>query len=440
MTRATDPTHDPRLTSWVGSANEVETDFPIQNLPFGVFSMGDAEPRIGVAIGDQVLDLRALAERGLLGDLDGAVARACRAPLLNELMGLGRPASGAVRARLSVLLSDEGERAGVEPCLVPVAEATLRLPARVGDYTDFYASAHHATNVGRLFRPDSPLLPNYKWIPIGYHGRASSVVVSGHRVRRPLGQRRPREGEAPPFGPAELLDYEVEVGVFVGRGSALGAPVPIGDAEEHLFGVCLLNDWSARDVQAWEYQPLGPFLGKSFATTVSPWVVTMEALAPFRAPALERPADDPAPLPYLSVGVDDSTAGVDLRVEAWLETPKMRAQGSLPLRVSCATTRDLYWTFGQMLTHHASNGCNLRPGDLFGSGTVSGATRKSFGCLLEITRRGEEPLQLPTGEIRTFLEDGDEVILRGFCERDGYRRIGLGECRGRVEAAPQWIP
>jgi fumarylacetoacetase len=318
---------------------------------------------------------------------------------------------------------------------VPTAEVTSLLPAHVGDYTDFYASAHHATHVGRLFRPDHPLLPNYKWIPIGYHGRASSVVASGRPVRRPLGQRRPAEGEPPPFGPSELLDYEVEVGVFVGRGNELGAPVPIGEAEEHLFGVCLLNDWSARDIQAWEYQPLGPFLGKSFATTISPWVVTTEALAPFRAPALERPAGDPEPLPYLAHGMDAHTAGVDIRVEAWLETPKMREGGSPPARISCASTRDLYWTLAQMLAHHASNGCNLRPGDLFGSGTVSGPSRDSFGCLLEITRRGQEPLELPTGETRTFLEDGDEVILRGFCERVGYRRIGLGECRGRVEPA-----
>ncbi|HUF75854.1 MAG TPA: fumarylacetoacetase [Longimicrobiales bacterium] len=435
MKRAIDATHDARLTSWVASANEEGTDFPIQNLPFGVFHPGDGDPRIGVAIGDRVVDVRGLAQRGLLGDLDGDIGRACRAPLLNELMALGGVASGALRARLSQLLSSEGERAGVEPCLAPLTDATLLLPARVGDYTDFYASAHHATNVGRLFRPDNPLLPNYKWIPVGYHGRASSLVASGHPVRRPLGQRRPAEGDPPPFGPCEHLDGEVEVGVFVGRGNELGVPVPVGEAEEHIFGICLLNDWSARDIQAWEYQPLGPFLGKSFATSISPWVVTSEALAPFRAPVLERAADDPAPLPYLSEGMDARTAGVDVRVEAWLETPRMRERGTPPTRISGASTRDLFWTFGQMLTHHASNGCNLRPGDLFGSGTVSGASREAFGCLLEITRRGQEPLELPSGETRTFLEDGDEVILRGFCEREGYRRIGLGECRGRVEPA-----
>lgn len=459
MTRALDATHDPRLRSWVASANEEGADFPIQNLPFGVFRVADGPPRggldpersgarhgesdgarIGVAIGDRVLDLRALAERGLLGDRDGEIARACRAPVLNDLMALGPAASGSLRGRLSELLASEEERSGVEPCLVPMADVALRLPARVGDYTDFYASAHHATNVGRLFRPDSPLLPNYKWIPIGYHGRASSLVASGQPVRRPLGQHRPSEGGAPPFGPSALLDWEVEVGVFVGRGNPLGAPIPAREAEEHIFGVCLLNDWSARDIQAWEYQPLGPFLGKSFATTLSPWVVTLEALAPFRVPALEREPDDPRPLPYLSEGVDESTAGVDVRVEAWLETSKMREEGLPPVRISCASTRDLYWTFGQMLTHHASNGCNLRPGDLFGSGTVSGPSRESLGCLLEITRRGEEPLRLPFGETRRFLEDGDEVILRGFCEREGYRRIGLGECRGRVEPAPGVSP
>ncbi len=432
MTREIDRTHDAQRTSWVESANSDDTDFPIQNLPFGVFRVGGGDTHVGVAIGDQVLDLRVLSERELLGDLDGDVARACRAPLLNELMALGPDAWQALRARLSELLSNDEERPVVEKCLVAMTDAAMVLPARIGDYTDFYASVHHATNVGRLFRPDEPLLPNYKWVPIGYHGRASSVVASGHAVRRPLGQRRPTGGEAPPFGPSELLDYEVEVGVFVGPGNELGAPVPVARAEEHVFGVCLLNDWSARDVQAWEYQPLGPFLAKSFATSVSPWVVTMEALAPFRAPAFERPAGDPAPLPYLSDGVDPRGAAVELVVEAYLETPAMRERGVAPVRVSRASARDLYWTFAQMLAHHTSNGCNLRPGDLFGSGTVSGAERSSFGCLLEITRRGQEPLELPSGETRTFLLDGDEVILRGYCEREGYRRIGLGECRGRV--------
>ena len=384
-----------------------------------------------------MLDLRALSERGLLGIIDADVPRACRAPLLNDLMALGAGAWRALRGRLSELLSNEDERPGVEPCLVATTEVAMAVPARVGDFTDFYASAHHATNVGRLFRPDEPLLPNYKWVPIGYHGRASSIVVSGHPVRRPVGQRRPGAGGTPPFGPSEMLDYEVEVGVFVGPGNELGAPIPVAEAEEHIFGVCLLNDWSARDVQAWEYQPLGPFLSKSFATTVSPWIVTMEALAPFRGPAFERDAGDPAPLPHLADGVDARTVGVDVVVEAYLESQRMREEGATPVRLSSASTLDLYWSFAQMLAHHASNGCNMRPGDLFGSGTVSGAAAAARGCLLEITRRGEEPVTLSSGETRTFLEDGDEVILRGSCAREGFRRIGLGECRGRVFPAPQ---
>ncbi|HUP53798.1 MAG TPA: fumarylacetoacetase [Longimicrobiales bacterium] len=437
MTREIDQTHDGGLTSWVASANEPGADFPIQNLPFGAFRRSEGEQRIGVAIGDRVLDLRALAERGLLGSIDADVPGACRAPLLNDLMALGPMAWKALRGRLSELLSNEDERSGVEPCLVATTEVAMAVPARVGDYTDFYASAHHATNVGRLFRPDEPLLPNYKWVPIGYHGRASSIVVSGHPVRRPVGQRRPGAGGTPPFGPSEMLDYEVEVGVFVGPGNELGAPMPVAEAEEHIFGVCLLNDWSARDIQAWEYQPLGPFLSKSFATTVSPWIVTMEALAPFRGPAFERDAGDPAPLPYLADGVDLRGAGVDVAVEAYLETRRMRDEGLAEVRLSRATTLDLYWTFAQMLAHHASNGCNMRPGDLFGSGTVSGAAADARGCLLEITRRGEEPVTLSSGETRTFLEDGDEVILRGSCAREGFRRIGLGECRGRVLRAPQ---
>jgi len=436
--RPIDGTHDVSLRSWVASANEHDSEFPIQNLPFGMFSRGGGDPadrRVGVAIGDRVLDLRQAGERGLLSGLDGEIGRACRAPLLNDLMALGPPAWGALRARLSSLLSTESERAPVEPCLVPMVDAVMHLPARIGDYTDFYASVHHATHVGRLFRPDNPLLPNYKWVPIGYHGRASSVVVSGREVRRPLGQVKAPEAETPSFGPSALLDYEVEVGVFVGPGNELGAPIPVAEAEARLFGVCLLNDWSARDVQAWEYQPLGPFLSKSFATTISPWVVTFEALAPFRAPSRARDPGDPEPLPYLSDGLDPRTAGLDVDVEAWLETALMRERGDAPARLSRATTRDLYWTFSQMLAHHASNGCNLSPGDLFGSGTVSGASSEALGCLLEITRRGREPLELPNGERRAFLEDGDEVILRGSCARDGFRRIGLGECRGRVVAA-----
>ncbi|MGE0160192.1 MAG: fumarylacetoacetase [Gemmatimonadales bacterium] len=434
--RRVDHTHDERLTSWVASANEPGCDFPIQNLPFGIFRAGGRGPRVGVAIGSQVLDLAALAESGSLEGLDEPVVQACGAPLLNDLMALGAGAWVRLRHRLvELLVSGAPAAARVEGCLVRAADAALELPARVGDYTDFYASIHHATNVGRLFRPDSPLLPNYKWVPVGYHGRASSVVPSGHRVSRPLGQRRAADREAPTFGPSEMLDYEAELGAWVGPGNDLGSRVPVEEAEAHVFGLSLLNDWSARDVQAWEYQPLGPFLGKSFATTVSPWIVTLEALAPFRARPSPREPGDPEPLPYLLDGAPDG--GVDVVVEAWLETEWMRARGTGPARLGRASARELYWTFAQMLAHHTSNGCNLRPGDLIGSGTLSGAASDSLGCLLEITRRGRDPLALPTGETRTFLADGDEVILRASCERPGFRRIGFGECRGVVAPSPE---
>jgi fumarylacetoacetase len=319
--------------------------------------------------------------------------------------------------------------------LVPMAEVELLLPASIGDYTDFYASVHHATNVGSMFRPDNPLLPNYKWVPIGYHGRASSIVPSGTPVRRPRGQIKPADADAPTYAPTRSLDYEMEMGCFVAGGNPLGEPVPVDRAEERLFGVCLVNDWSARDVQAWEYQPLGPFLAKNFATTVSPWVVTMEALAPFRTPAFRRPAGDPEPLPYLRSERNSAAGGLDIVVEVFLATARMREAGTPPARLSRGRVADLYWTPAQMLAHHTSNGCNLQPGDLFASGTVSGPDRDQRGCLLELTWRGEEPLTLPGGETRKFLEDGDEVVMRGWCERDGAVRIGLGECRGVVVAA-----
>jgi fumarylacetoacetase len=308
----------------------------------------------------------------------------------------------------------------------------LRLPATVGDYTDYYASVYHATNVGSMFRPDNPLLPNYKYVPIGYHGRASSLVASGTGIRRPSGQRKAPDDVTPAFGPSRLLDYEAELGMFVGPGNALGDTIPIGEAGDRLFGVCLVNDWSARDIQAWEYQPLGPFLAKSFATTVSPWVVTMDALAPYRAPAFARPPDDPQPLGYLSDADDRRAGGIDLTVEAWLRTAAMQAAGVPETRLSRASFTDMYWTPAQMLAHHASNGCNMRPGDLLASGTISGASEDSRGCLLELTWRGSHPLVLPNGETRTFLEDGDQVTLRGFCEREGFARIGLGDCVGHV--------
>ncbi|MGH7527729.1 MAG: fumarylacetoacetase [Gemmatimonadales bacterium] len=436
-----DETHDPGRTSWVESANGA-TDFPIQNLPFGVFRRRDEDepPAVGIAIGDQILDLTACHDEGRFSGPAERAAEACAGPSLNALMALGRPHWIELRRQVSALLEAgapayRANRRLGDRVLVPMSEAELVLPAEIGDYTDFYASVHHATNVGSMFRPDNPLLPNYKWVPIGYHGRASSLVASGTPVRRPRGQLKDPQAEAPAFGPSRLLDYEMEVGCFVGPGNPLGEPVPIERAEEHLFGLCLVNDWSARDVQSWEYQPLGPFLAKNFATTVSPWVVTFEALEPFRVPALERPAGDPSPLPYLSSDANRTRGGVDLTVEVYLASAKMREAGTPPHRLSRGRFAELYWTVAQMFTHHASNGCNLRPGDLFASGTVSGPAKDARGCLLELTWRGTEPIALPTGESRKFLEDGDEVIMRGACERAGAVRIGFGECRGMVLSA-----
>ncbi len=413
-----DATHAAGLRSWVESANDPGTDFPIQNLPFGVFRRDGSgeEPRIGVAIGDQIFDL--------------AAADIYRANTLNDLMAMGRAAAREIRIETSRRLRDDATPSPTT--LVAMRDAELFVPARIGDYTDFYASIAHATNVGSMFRPDNPLLPNYKWVPIGYHGRASSIVVSGTDVRRPNGQTRDGAEGPPSFGPSKRLDYELEVGAFIGAGNARGQPIPLVEAEEHIFGLCLLNDWSARDIQTWEYQPLGPFLAKSFATTVSPWVVTLDALAPFRARAYPRPAEDPAPLPYLLSLNDTNAGGIDLTLEAWLTTEQSRAAGAPPTLVSRGSFTEMYWTIAQLVTHHTSNGCNLRPGDLLASGTVSGPEKESRGCLLERTWRGTEPLQLANGETRAFLQNGDEVILRGHCERSGHRRIGFGECRGLV--------
>jgi len=423
-----------RRKSWLDSANERACDFPLENLPFGVFE-GDGRNRIGLAIGDQILDLAGAADAGLFGGLAETVLRACRAENLNSLAEAGSDAVRQVRARAADLLGDSGQRRKIEPFLVPQKDARMQVPFAIGDYTDFYASIHHATNVGRLFRPDTPLLPNYKWVPIGYHGRASSIVVSGSEIRRPSGQTKTPDVAAPSFAPATMFDYELEVGFFVGQGNALGQPVPLEQAGQHIFGLCLLNDWSARNIQSWEYQPLGPFLAKNFATTVSPWVVTLDALEPYRVPAMTRPEGDPKPLPYLNSEQDQQRGGFDITLEVWLLTGKMRAKRKAPVRLSRGNMRDLYWTPAQMLAHHTSNGCNLRIGDLLATGTVSGPTRDSVGSLLERTRRGAEPLELNNGEMRKFLEDGDEVILRGWCERDGYPRIGFGECRGQVVAA-----
>jgi fumarylacetoacetase len=429
-------THDANLRSWVESANDSAGDFPIQNLPFGVFSRGDDRARVGVAIGDRIADVSALDEKMFSGGAS-EVAKHCASGSLNGVMA-ERPANlSAFRARMSELLREgSADRATVEVALVPMSEARLHLPAEVGDYTDFYASIYHATNVGKLFRPDNPLLPNYKHVPIGYHGRASSLVPSGAPVVRPSGQTRPSEKDPPTFGPTNALDYEAEVGFFIGQPNVLGHPIPIEEAPRHIFGFCLVNDWSARDIQSWEYQPLGPFLAKNFATTVSPWVVTMEAIEPYRVPAFFRPADDPRPLGYLSSDREEREGGIDLNIEAFISTVLMRDGGLRPARISRASFCEMYWTTAQMLTHHASNGCNLRTGDLLASGTVSGPEEGMQGCLLEITRRGANPLALPSGEERKFLLDGDEIILRGYLQREGFARIGLGECSGRIVANP----
>ncbi len=428
---------DPDRRSWYEPANAPGGDFPLQNLPLGVFSTPGRSARVGVALGDAVVDVTAGVERGLFDgdDVLRAAAAACADDALNALFELGARARRALRERLTALFdaradSDAREAAGAT--LVPLGDVRLHVPARVGDYTDFYASVFHATNVGSMFRPDHPLLPNYKWVPIAYHGRASSIVVSGTPVRRPSGQTKADDADAPSFGPCRLLDYELEVGLFVGPGNEPGRPVPVSRAGEHIAGVCLVNDWSARDIQKWEYQPLGPFLSKSFATTVSPWVVTPEALEPFRVPAFERPEGDPAPLDYLDDPDDRRRGGIDLTLEVLLESEAMRREGIAPVRVSIGSFRHMYWTPAQMLAHHTSNGCNLRAGDLLASGTVSGPEPESRGCLLERTWRGRDRIALPDGTTRAFLEDGDRVIVRGWCEREGAVRIGLGECSGTV--------
>jgi fumarylacetoacetase len=425
-----DPSHDPTRRSWVESANQRDADFPLQNLPLGVFRHGTEDARIGVAIGDQVLDLAAVAQRGML-EGSAAFLAACGASSLNPLMALPAAHRGALRRQLSRILGTGGDT-GAATALLPQAAVTLRLPATIGDYTDFYASIFHATNVGSMFRPDSPLLPNYKWVPIGYHGRASSVVPSGTAIPRPSGQSRAPDAAVPTVGPTKSFDYELEIGAWIGGENAMGSPVPLNQAEDRLFGICLLNDWSARDIQAWEYQPLGPFLAKNFATSISPWVVTREALEPFRVAAFQRADGDPEPLPYLQDPGDQARGGFNITLEVTLMSAKMRTEGMAPHRLSLGNFRQMYWTLAQMITHHASSGCNLRPGDLLGSGTVSGPDKSERGCLLELTWRGKEPVSLPSGESRAFLQDGDEVVMRGWCEAPGAVRIGLGECRGVV--------
>ena len=432
MNRLIDATHDPALRSWVESAKAPDSDFPVQNLPLGRFRLAGAdEPlRCGVAIGDQVLDLQLALQLSPWPDGVPELLAPLAAGELAAFMALGRPAWKALRAALSAALAEGSDTAPfLELCLLPQAQAAMALPCRVGDYTDFYTGIHHALTVGKLMRPDHPLLPNYKWVPIGYHGRASSVTLGGP-VTRPRGQTR-SSGDTPHFGPSQRLDYELELGLWVGVGNELGTPVPMAQAEERLFGVTLLNDWSARDLQGWEYQPLGPFLAKNFSTMVSPWIVSFEALAPFRRP-FTRPAGDPQPLPHLDSEFNREAGALDIRLEVWLQTARMRELGLPAQRLSHSNALDAYWTPAQLVAHHTSNGCNLATGDLLGTGTLSGPLPAQGGSLLELSAGGRQPLALPGGETRCFLEDGDTVTLRAYCAAPGAVRIGLGSVSGTV--------
>ncbi|MFJ2287416.1 fumarylacetoacetase [Pseudomonas iridis] len=425
--------------SWVASANG-HADFPLQNLPLGVFSINGSEPRSGVAIGGHIFDLQVALEAGLFDGAARSAVEATRGGQLNAFFDLGREARVALRERLLELFSETStQRGDIEAQgakLLPLAaDCQMHLPARISDYTDFYVGIEHAQNVGKLFRPDNPLLPNYKHVPIGYHGRASTVRASGTDVRRPKGQTLPAGATEPTFGPCARLDYELELGIWIGQGNEMGDSIAIGDAAEHIAGFCLLNDWSARDIQAWEYQPLGPFLSKSFITSVSPWVVTAEALEPFRTAQPARPQGDPQPLPYLFDKHDQDGGAFDIELEVLLLTETMREQNLPAHRLTLSSTRYMYWTVAQMVAHHSVNGCQLQAGDLFGSGTLSGPENGQFGSLLEITEGGKKPIELASGEVRKFLEDGDEIILRARCARDGFASIGFGECRGKVLAA-----
>jgi fumarylacetoacetase len=435
-----DATHDASRRSWVESANGHPV-FPLQNLPFVVFSTGLGPRRGGIAIGDEILDLRQASAAGLFSHDAAIAAEAAAGPVLNPLFALGARPRVALRAALANLLDAAGpDRARIEPLrpilLHKAADCRLHLPARVGDYTDFFAGIHHATNTGKMLRPDNPLLPNYKHMPIGYHGRASSIVASGAPIIRPNGQRKPASEALPSFGPSRNVDYELELGVFIGPGNQHGSPIPLAHAAEHIAGFCLLNDWSARDIQAWEYQPLGPFLAKSFATTISPWVVTPEALAPFRIKPAARPAGDPPVLDYLGNRASDLFGAIDVALDVLIHTEGLKAKHLPPQRLAMSNARHLYWTVGQMIAHHACGGCNLEPGDLFGTGTISAPTADGLGSLLELTQGGRSPIALASGETRRFLEDGDEVIMRASCQRDGFAPIGFGECRGTIMPAP----
>ncbi|MGB3290076.1 MAG: fumarylacetoacetase [Burkholderiaceae bacterium] len=428
-------THDPALQSWVESANVKDNGFPIQNLPFGVFRPkgGTQGFRPGVAIGGKVLDLAALADASPWAGAAGEALAACKSDSLNGLMSLGQAHWSALRLELSrALRSGSAQQGLLEPLLTDVVDVEMGVPARIGDYTDFYISAHHATSVGKQFRPDNPLLPNYKWVPIGYHGRASSIGVSGQAFPRPVGQTRPtQEGGTPVFGPCQRLDYELELGIFVGQGNIQGDRIDIGQAESHVFGLCILNDWSARDIQAWEYQPLGPFLSKNFASTISPWIVTLEALAPFRVP-FERDAADPQPLPYLSSQENKAAGAFDIALEVLLTTQQSRAKQAPPATLSHSNFKEAYWNVAQLLVHHTVNGCNLQAGDMLGTGTLSGPGKGQEGSLLEQNQGGKQAIMLPWGEERVFLQDHDQVILRARCAKPGYPTISLGECEGTV--------
>ncbi|MBA6233451.1 MULTISPECIES: fumarylacetoacetase [unclassified Colwellia] len=421
-------THNPALASWLVTANKADTDFPIQNLPFAVFKRANSEEsfRGGVAIGDQVIDLTALGHVNVFDGLAQDAVKACSAPQLNDYMAMGKATWSALRLALSnALKAGSALQEKIAGCLIAQADVEYALPCNIGDYTDFYTSIHHATSVGLKFRPDNPLLPNYKWVPIGYHGRSSSIDVSGRDFKRPCGQTKAPTATEPSFGPCKRLDYELEVGIFIGKGNALGDAISIDNAEDHVFGLCLFNDWSARDIQGWEYQPLGPFLSKNFASTVSPWIVTTEALAPYRS-SWTRVESDPQPMPYLESEKNRAIGSFDIQLQALLETQNMREKSEEAVEMSQSNFKDSYWTVAQMVAHHTVNGCNLRAGDMFGSGTQSGPNPEEAGSMLELSNAGADPITLPNGEKRTFLEDGDNVIMKGWCKKDGAARIGFG--------------
>ncbi|MET1257354.1 fumarylacetoacetase [Aliikangiella maris] len=430
-------THDPQLTSWVNSANEENCDFPIQNLPFAIFRRAGSNEafRGGVAIGDQVLDLAAAKNSGYFSGIAQTALVQCDAPELNAFMAMGQTAWSALRLALSqALRSGADAESKLAGCLIAQDDVEYQLPCRIGDYTDFYTSIYHATSVGKLFRPDNPLLPNYKWVPIGYHGRSSSIEVSGSDFKRPKGQIKAPDASEPVLSACKRLDYEMEVGIYIGEGNQLGDIIDIDQADKHVFGFCLFNDWSARDIQGWEYQPLGPFLAKNFASTVSPWIVTNEALAPFRC-AWQRDAAEPQPLGYLESEQNRQNGAFDIQLEVQLETAQMREAGQPASHLSLSSFRHSYWTVAQMVAHHTINGCNLQPGDMFGSGTQSGPTHEEAGSMLELSIGGKQKIELDNGETRTFLEDGDTVIMRGWCQKEGAKRIGFGEVVATILAA-----